>query len=149
MIMVGPGTGVAPFRAFLQERRAVGAVGKNWLFFGEQRRSSDFLYEEEFILGERLESFGWKTAVTPDAQYFHHEGLTTSRIPNLKHLHFLRSEQYLLRNYYRWSFAWRLLFGIVRILELPLFAARNLTRPAKNISLTKFADLAPPSEGDC
>ncbi len=47
VIMVGPGTGVAPFRAFLQERRAVGAVGKNWLFFGEQRRSSDFLYEEE------------------------------------------------------------------------------------------------------
>jgi sulfite reductase (NADPH) flavoprotein alpha-component len=47
VIMVGPGTGVAPFRAFLQERRAVGGGGKNWLFFGEQRRGSDFLYEEE------------------------------------------------------------------------------------------------------
>ena len=47
VIMVGPGTGVAPFRAFLQERRAAGAPGKNWLFFGEQRRGSDFLYEEE------------------------------------------------------------------------------------------------------
>ena len=47
VIMVGPGTGVAPFRAFLQERQAVGATGKNWLFFGEQRRATDFLYESE------------------------------------------------------------------------------------------------------
>lgn len=46
-IMVGPGTGVAPFRAFLQDRKASGASGKNWLFFGEQRKASDFLYEEE------------------------------------------------------------------------------------------------------
>jgi len=48
IIMVGPGTGVAPFRAYLQDRKATGAKGKNWLFFGEQRRGSDFLYEEEF-----------------------------------------------------------------------------------------------------
>jgi sulfite reductase (NADPH) flavoprotein alpha-component len=48
IIMVGPGTGVAPFRAYLQDRKASGATGKNWLFFGEQRRSSDFLYEAEF-----------------------------------------------------------------------------------------------------
>jgi sulfite reductase (NADPH) flavoprotein alpha-component len=47
VIMVGPGTGVAPFRAYLQERRAVGGGGKNWLFFGEQRRDSDFLYGSE------------------------------------------------------------------------------------------------------
>ena len=47
VIMIGPGTGVAPFRAFLQERRARGAKGRNWLFFGDQRRGSDFLYEEE------------------------------------------------------------------------------------------------------
>jgi sulfite reductase (NADPH) flavoprotein alpha-component len=47
MIMVGPGTGIAPFRAFLQERRATGAKGKNWLFFGDQKASSDFLYREE------------------------------------------------------------------------------------------------------
>ncbi|MER7281936.1 bifunctional nitrate reductase/sulfite reductase flavoprotein subunit alpha [Dactylosporangium sp. NPDC000244] len=47
MIMVGPGTGVAPFVAFLQERRARGARGGNWLFFGEQRRASDFYYEED------------------------------------------------------------------------------------------------------
>jgi sulfite reductase (NADPH) flavoprotein alpha-component len=47
MIMVGPGTGVAPFRAFLQERKATGAKGKNWLFFGDQRAATDFLYREE------------------------------------------------------------------------------------------------------
>ena len=47
MIMVGPGTGIAPFRAFLEDRAAVGAKGKNWLFFGDQRREFDFLYDEE------------------------------------------------------------------------------------------------------
>ncbi len=48
IIMVGPGTGVAPFRAFVQERAATGAKGRSWLFFGEQRRATDFLYEEEW-----------------------------------------------------------------------------------------------------
>ena len=47
MIMVGPGTGIAPFRAFLQERQMRGASGRNWLFFGDQRRASDFIYEGE------------------------------------------------------------------------------------------------------
>lgn len=47
VIMVGPGTGIAPFRAFLQERAAFGAPGRNWLFFGNQRRASDFLYRDE------------------------------------------------------------------------------------------------------
>lgn len=46
MIMVGPGTGIAPFRAFLEERLATGAKGKNWLFFGDQRKDTDFLYDE-------------------------------------------------------------------------------------------------------
>jgi sulfite reductase (NADPH) flavoprotein alpha-component len=49
MIMVGPGTGIAPFRAFLEERHAVGARGKNWLFFGDQSRATDFLYEDELL----------------------------------------------------------------------------------------------------
>ena len=48
VIMVGPGTGVAPFRAFLQHRQAHGHTGENWLFFGEQRAASDFLYKDEF-----------------------------------------------------------------------------------------------------
>src|SRR6266699_2351676 len=48
IIMVGPGTGVAPFRAYLQERKAIGAKGKNWLFFGAQHEKCDFAYREEF-----------------------------------------------------------------------------------------------------
>jgi sulfite reductase (NADPH) flavoprotein alpha-component len=47
IIMIGPGTGIAPFRAFLQERRATGARGRNWLFFGAQRRELDYLYQDE------------------------------------------------------------------------------------------------------
>ena len=48
-IMVGPGTGVAPFRAFMQERVAAAAAGRNWLFFGDQHRATDFLYGEEWV----------------------------------------------------------------------------------------------------
>ena len=47
LIMIGPGTGLAPFRAFVEERRARGARGRNWLFFGEQHRATDFFYEAE------------------------------------------------------------------------------------------------------
>jgi len=54
VIMVGPGTGVAPFRAFLEERQATGATGDNWLFFGDQHEATDFLYREQFqaMLGD-------------------------------------------------------------------------------------------------
>jgi sulfite reductase (NADPH) flavoprotein alpha-component len=45
VIMIGPGTGVAPFRAFLQERQATGAKGRNWLFFGDRNYTHDFLYQ--------------------------------------------------------------------------------------------------------
>jgi len=48
LIMIGPGTGIAPFRAFLQERQALGAKGKNWLFFGAQREKCDYAYREDF-----------------------------------------------------------------------------------------------------
>lgn len=47
IIMIGPGTGIAPFRAFLEERQATGATGKNWLFFGDQHYLTDFLYQTE------------------------------------------------------------------------------------------------------
>ncbi|MBE7212593.1 MAG: sulfite reductase subunit alpha [Gluconacetobacter diazotrophicus] len=47
VIMVGPGTGIAPFRAFLQERQATGATGGNWLFFGAQKSATDYFYQEE------------------------------------------------------------------------------------------------------
>ncbi len=49
IIMVGPGAGIAPFRAFLQQRLLEGASGRHWLFFGEQHRATDFLYGEEFL----------------------------------------------------------------------------------------------------
>lgn len=48
VIMVGPGTGIAPFRAFIEERKALGAEGKNWLFFGDQHYLTDFLYQTEW-----------------------------------------------------------------------------------------------------
>ncbi|MCV7385631.1 bifunctional nitrate reductase/sulfite reductase flavoprotein subunit alpha [Mycolicibacter longobardus] len=47
MIMIGPGTGVAPFRGFLQQRRALGHRGRNWLFFGERNAATDFYYRDE------------------------------------------------------------------------------------------------------
>ncbi len=47
-IMVGPGTGIAPFRAFVQDRVAVGATGRNWVFFGDQKSKTDYLYQEEW-----------------------------------------------------------------------------------------------------
>jgi sulfite reductase (NADPH) flavoprotein alpha-component len=47
VIMVGPGTGIAPFRAFLEERQGNGDTGDNWLFFGDQRAATDYLYEEQ------------------------------------------------------------------------------------------------------
>ena len=48
IIMVGPGTGIAPFRAFLEERKATGASGKNWLFFGDRSQKTDYLYGHEW-----------------------------------------------------------------------------------------------------
>jgi sulfite reductase (NADPH) flavoprotein alpha-component len=53
IIMVGPGTGIAPFRAYLQERQALGAKGKNWLFFGAQREKCDYAYQEDFAQFQR------------------------------------------------------------------------------------------------
>ncbi len=48
IIMVGPGTGIAPFRAFVEERAATGAIGKSWLFFGDQHSATDYLYGDEW-----------------------------------------------------------------------------------------------------
>jgi sulfite reductase (NADPH) flavoprotein alpha-component len=83
IIMIGPGTGVAPFRAFLEERRAVGATGRNWLFFGEQCRASDFFYQEE------LESMSGQKSLTrldtafsrdqPEKVYVQHRMLEHAR----------------------------------------------------------------------
>ena len=61
IIMIGPGTGVAPFRAFLQERWATQAPGRNWLFFGHQHSNFDFFYEDEF---KTMKSSGVLTRLT-------------------------------------------------------------------------------------
>lgn len=63
IIMIGPGTGVAPFRAFMQERKALGHTGKNWLFFGEWTKASEYFYEEEW---SRLAQFQIETAFSRD-----------------------------------------------------------------------------------
>ncbi|MGO4171848.1 sulfite reductase subunit alpha [Bosea sp. TAF32] len=61
VIMCGPGTGVAPFRAFLHDRQATKAAGRNWLFFGHQRRSCDFFYEDEL---QAMKDAGFLTNLT-------------------------------------------------------------------------------------
>ena len=53
VIMVGPGTGIAPFRAYLQEREGRGAKGKNWLFFGDQTQDNDFTYKQEILTWQK------------------------------------------------------------------------------------------------
>ena len=58
MIMIGPGTGIAPFRGFLQERRALGHTGPNWLFFGEQHAATDYYYRDEI---EQMHADGFLT----------------------------------------------------------------------------------------
>jgi sulfite reductase (NADPH) flavoprotein alpha-component len=58
IIMVGPGTGIAPFRAFLQDRKATGAKGKNWLFFGSQHHHCNYFYRDEL---EKMNSDGFLT----------------------------------------------------------------------------------------
>lgn len=60
IIMVGPGTGIAPFRAFLEEREETGAKGDNWLFFGDRNKEHDFIYQEEV---EEMEASGLLTKV--------------------------------------------------------------------------------------
>ena len=70
MIMIGPGTGLAPFRGFLEERDALGATGRNWLFFGDQARSWGFYYEEELTAwaAARLPPAGSRLLARPAAE---------------------------------------------------------------------------------
>jgi sulfite reductase (NADPH) flavoprotein alpha-component len=60
IIMIGPGTGIAPFRAYLQERQAAGAKGKNWLFFGSQKATCNYFYRDEF---EKMQKDGLLTRI--------------------------------------------------------------------------------------
>jgi sulfite reductase (NADPH) flavoprotein alpha-component len=83
IVMIGPGTGVAPFRAFLQEREARAATGRSWLFFGERNLRSDFLYQLEMqqwlkdgVLTELDVAFSRDTA---EKVYVQHRMLERSR----------------------------------------------------------------------
>jgi len=67
IIMVGPGTGVAPFRAFVQERRASNAKGRNWLFFGDRTFTHDFLYQLEWQ--DALKDARWPAWMSRFARY--------------------------------------------------------------------------------
>ncbi len=79
IIMVGPGTGIAPFRAFLQDRQSTGAKGKNWLFFGSQHKHCDYFYEDEL---EKMKADGFLTRLdcawsrdSKDKSYVQHKML--------------------------------------------------------------------------
>jgi sulfite reductase (NADPH) flavoprotein alpha-component len=83
IIMVGPGTGIAPFRAFIEERRTVGSTGKNWLFFGDRSSKTDYLYGEEW---EKYRSDGLLTELDlawsrdqSEKEYVQHKMLTKGR----------------------------------------------------------------------
>lgn len=69
IIMVGPGTGIAPFRAFMQEREAMDATGKNWLFFGEWHHDHEFFYEEEWRRWEKEGKLHLETAFSRDQNH--------------------------------------------------------------------------------
>ena len=69
MIMIGPGTGVAPFRAFMQERQEKGAEGFNWLFFGERHREAEFYYEKEWDELASSKKFRLDTAFSRDQEH--------------------------------------------------------------------------------
>ncbi|MCO7516341.1 bifunctional nitrate reductase/sulfite reductase flavoprotein subunit alpha [Pseudomonas guariconensis] len=68
VIMVGPGTGIAPFRAFLEERQVRGASGRNWLFFGEQHEASDFYYRDQLLAWQASGHLRLDTAFSRDQQ---------------------------------------------------------------------------------
>ena len=80
--MVGPGTGVAPFRAFLQERESLGSRGKNWLFFGERNQKSDFFYGDYFTSLAESEKLRLDLAFSRDQEekvYVQHKMLEASK----------------------------------------------------------------------
>lgn len=82
IIMIGPGTGIAPYRAFMQERIASGANGKNWLFFGECNRKFDFFYEDYWLELQNAEKLSLDLAFSRDQEqkvYVQHRMLEKSQ----------------------------------------------------------------------
>jgi GT2 family glycosyltransferase len=88
-----------------------------------------FLYEEELIAAEGLAAAGWKTLVATSCRYFHWEAHSSRHMPYRRRLHFIRSEQYLLRRYYRLNESWLFLWRVYRHLEsVPAYLKAFITR---------------------
>jgi GT2 family glycosyltransferase len=106
---------------------------------------STFLYEEELIMSERLRSAGLFFILSKNCVYFHAEALSTRRIPYKRRFHFITSEQYLIRAYYRWGFVLRLVFRFLRYLEWVNYALTLSFRPKARSE--SFANWPPTSPG--
>jgi GT2 family glycosyltransferase len=101
-----------------------------------------FLFEEEFIIAERLLMKGWVTVVTTSSRYFHLEGLSTVQTPYRRRLHFFRSENYLLRRYYGWNRAACALMRAYRFAELGAFCLYwPLTKAKRLRAMLRRAEL--------
>jgi N-acetylglucosaminyl-diphospho-decaprenol L-rhamnosyltransferase len=83
-----------------------------------------FLYEEEFIIAERLRACGWGVVVSTAAPYFHQGGLSASKMPYECQLQFYKSESYFLRHYYEWSAVSCLLLRLYRYVEWCVYSVR-------------------------
>ncbi len=100
-----------------------------------------FLFEEEFIIAERLLMKGWITVATTSAQYVHLEGLSIGRKPYERRLHFFRSENYLLHEYYGWHRAVCFLLRVYRFAELGAFCLYwPLARAKRRKNLLRLAE---------
>jgi N-acetylglucosaminyl-diphospho-decaprenol L-rhamnosyltransferase len=90
---------------------------------------STFLYEEELIMSERLQASRYFFVLSKRCTYFHTEAGSTRRMPYRRRLHFIQSEQHLLKAYYGWHFGMRLLFRACRYAEWAFYAASWKLRP--------------------
>jgi len=98
-----------------------------------------FLYEEELIAAERLAAAGWKTLISTSCRYFHSEAHSSRHMPYRRRLHFIHSEQYLLRRYYRLNTAALLLWRLYRHLEsIPAYTKAFLQRFIPGPALAGF-----------
>jgi GT2 family glycosyltransferase len=111
---------------------------------------STFLYEEEFIIAERLKRLGWLVVLCKACIYFHREAQSTDLMPYRRRLHFIQSEQYLLRYYYAWPSVRRHLLRLVRYVEWGVYCVSWLVWKRHAHASEKLHDLevAAITEGD-
>lgn len=141
IVLYGPLNRLPGFRRFrarhfispqtLQDGSAVYAVTGACLLFKAKAfddaggfDENTFLYEEEFTMAERLLRSGWSTILAKSCRYFHAEAHSTDQMPYQRRLHFVQSEQYLLRAYYGWSAIARCSLKAYRLLEWCIYALK-------------------------